>query len=363
MNFSKLNQISQEAANLKGRKPTIVLEKATRIKTNDKLDINIHIENEEWKLPDELKEFINELNESKKNNSEDKILAIYEKLCSDYMYDDNVLTYIKRVDEDQFELPDFYGKVTNEDWNKKRSEHNRRNCFELSRLLAKSLDEMLNTENNEEAYEVCILWDNALAHYYVGLMCDDYTLILDLDDFDKIKDLTRIKTNLTIEGIDIINDKEGKFQKALNKFNSNRTKSSSDHIDNLSSSKHDNNKDTENITIENEDIEYIKDTLEILLKDYDLDSSGIFEYMKEIIDLKFGPSIRKKVWKEVKTTEKGLGKRYTRCLLISLGKKQYIIDVTAKNVQEMFHPINLEKNQEYYKFLHRDWVNDKYDGR
>ncbi len=54
----------------------------------------------------------------------------------------------------------------------------------------------------------------------MGLTSDEYSLSIDLDDFFKIKDLTRVKTDLTLKGIEILEDKEGKFKQALEEFNS-----------------------------------------------------------------------------------------------------------------------------------------------
>jgi len=38
-----------------------------------------------------------------------------------------------------------------------------------------------------------------------------YSLAIDLDDFFRIKDLTRVKTGLTLEGITILEDDKDKF--------------------------------------------------------------------------------------------------------------------------------------------------------
>ena len=76
-------------------------------------------------------------------------------------------------------------------------------------------------DNND--YNICIFWNKNLTHYFVGLTCNDYSLVLDLDDFFNIKDLTRIKADLTAEGIVILEDYENKFKNALDKFNEGRS--------------------------------------------------------------------------------------------------------------------------------------------
>lgn len=373
MDISKLNKLSNLVTMQTNKKPKIMLDpkNISRIITSNHLqniDINVNIDDDVWTLTPEIKGFIEDLNESTELSVEDKIIHIYQELCMNYTYDDNVLSYIKKYDEDQFGLPDFYGRDTDEKWKQNRSKHNRRNCFEISRILAKAIITMLKGSDAEDLFETCILWDEALTHYYVGLISDEYCLTLDLDDFEEIKDLTRVKTDLTIKGIKILEDPTKKFEKVLNKFNSKKSKSSIEHIRKMDLSKHDNSMDNEEIeSIYSDDLQFIKYALEILIEQYKLDSAGIFEYMKEIVDTKIGPASRKKVWTEVKETP-GEGKRYTRCLAVKIGKQLYIIDVTADGVDQMFHTIDksdISEDQDtgrYLKYLHRDW-DDKYDGR
>ena len=66
-----------------------------------------------------------------------------------------------------------------------------------------------------------MLGDKENLHYVVGLTGKEYSVILDLDDFNKLKDLTRLKLGLTLEGIRLLRDNSGKFQKAIDKFNKN----------------------------------------------------------------------------------------------------------------------------------------------
>lgn len=369
INISRLNKLSQLLTKITNKKHIIILnpERISRIMTSkesENIDINVNIDVDSWILPDDMKQFIDDINKNPSLSIEEKILKIYEKLCTDYMYDDNVLSYIKRYDEDQFGLPDFYGRATDEEWKKKRAQHNRRNCFEISRILVKSIDSMLDGTNSNNSFETCILWDEALAHYFVGVISKDYCLTLDLDDFNEIKDLTRVKTELTIKGIRILSDPNDKFKKVLDKFNFGKNNSSIEHIQELAKS---NNDDLKTEEISSDDLKFIQYTLEILINKYKLDSAGIFEYMKEIIDTKIGPSSRKKVWTEVKTTT-GDGKRYTRCLVVDIGKQSYIIDVTDDSPEHMLRPIDKSEistdsqKGKYFKFLDRDWE-DKYDGR
>ena len=60
------------------------------------------------------------------------------------------------------------------------------------------------------------------THYVVALTGKDYSIVLDPDDFNNIKDLTRLKMGLSIRGIHILRDENGTFKKAIDKFNENR---------------------------------------------------------------------------------------------------------------------------------------------
>lgn len=372
MDISKLNKLSKLVTMTTKRKPKIMIEskKIRRIitsKNSQNIDININVDVDDWIITDEMRTFIENLNANTNLSVEEKILNIYQKLCNDYVYDDNVLTYLRKYDEDQFGLPDFYGRDTNEKWKQNRSQHNRRNCFEISRLLAKSITTMLEGIGIEDLYENCILWDEARTHYFVGLVSDDYCLTLDADDFEEIKDITRLETGLTIKGIKVLEDANKKFQTVLDNFNSKRCDSSIENIEGIRNEKNA-DKSKEGISSINiDDIQFLRYAVEILTEDYNLDSAGLFEYMKEIVDIKIGPDSRRKVWAEVETTSEE-SKRHTRCLTVEIGNQLYIIDVTCKGVDQIFRPINQEEisadqdNGHYTKYQSKSW-NDLYDGR
>ena len=43
-----------------------------------------------------------------------------KKICKDYVYDDNLISYIKKkIDEDVFSIPDWYGRDVDQEWEKK----------------------------------------------------------------------------------------------------------------------------------------------------------------------------------------------------------------------------------------------------
>ena len=375
MNITRISKLNNLVTNHLKRKPTVVIEQPQDISlnlfgSNNCINININIDTDEWIVPDDLKIFIEDLAKNTDESNEVKILKIYQKLCEDYTYDDNVLTYIRKNDDDTFFLPDSYGRDTDASWKEKRKQHNRRNCFEISRILAKSITELLKLEGCSKKYDTCILWDEAVTHYFVGLACDDYYLSLDLDDFEQIKDLTRMKTDLTLEGIKILEDPHNKFSPVLEAFNAGRNKIAKDYVEGKMSqaNRNQNSEANDNASVDCDDIEFLKYTIQILREEYDLDSAGIFEYAKEIVDTKIGPRSRKKYWKEVEN-EPGVGTRYTRCLVVTIDDVSYIIDVTKQNPIEIFREINTDElnnpnfKMKSFKEMQRSWEDDPYDGR
>lgn len=105
------------------------------------------------------------------------------------------------------------------------------------------------------------------------------TVILDIDQYKHMKDLTRIKTGLTAKGIKVLEDEK-----------------------------------------------------------------GVFEYMKEIIDLKYAPENRRKVWKKIKG-DNPRDTRYTRCLVVDLNGteagEEYLLDVDTRIIR----PFSKEETQ------------------
>ena len=300
-------------------KHTVVLEPKLEKKYGKYLGEDIEYDKAEWNIKDDFKTYVDELAKNSQKSDEEKILLIYENICKDYVYDDNLISYIQKVDEDIFSLPDWYGRDIDKDWEKNREKHNRRICFELSRYLAKALNELFK---DKEDVDICIIWNKNLTHYFVGLTCDDYSLTIDVDDFFQIKDLTRLKTNLTLEGIKILEDKDGKFEKTLKQFNKGREKYAIKRIDKKINERGKRTSDDED---EREEITFLKKAIEILKKDDELDSQGIFEYMKEIVDIKVGKENREKVWKRIEGDTRE-STRYIRCIIVNLENKKYLID-------------------------------------
>ena len=355
-NISELLKLKELASLSSKRKPKIILNPKEKQNNEENLDEDIIYDKAEWKISKEQQEFTKKLSTNNLLNNEEKILYIFDRMCKQYTYDDNILSYMQKIDTDTFALPDWYGRDIDLDWERNREKHNRRVCYEVSRYLAESLRELFK---NDESYNICILWDKELTHYFVGLTCREYSITLDIDDFNNIKDLTRIKTGLTLEGINILDDDKGKFKYALNNYNEGRSKHAikkiKSEINNLTIDNEEKNEDN-NQSEDPDDIIFLKYAIQILNEKYNIDSQGLYEYMKEIVDIKLGPESRKKVWKRLdgKVDE---DTRYIRCLILNVDDKEYIIDVDKKLLRLFDENELTEKNSVFipYKELNRNW--------
>lgn len=360
INIEKFNKLNELVSLEFRRKHTVVLNPE---KKEDIHEEDIIYDKANWKITDELKKYVDELSQNNDLSIEDKILYIYEKICKDYVYDDNLISYIKKIDEDVFSIPDWYGRDVDQEWEKNRENHNRRICFELSRYLAKALDELLK-ENKD--YDVCILWNKNLTHYFVGLTSNEYTLALDVDDFFNIKDLTRVKADLTIEGIQILEDNKNKFKNALEKFNDGKNeyaiKKVEDKINTNNVKAKENFKNKDQAKTEDDEVKFLAKAMQILSEEYKLDSQGMYEYMKEIVDIRIGSEGREKIWKKIEgnTNE---STRYIRCLILDINNKKYLVDVENKEIREFDEKELEEKRTKFvpYKELSRGGF-DYYDG-
>ena len=140
---------------------------------------------------------------------------------------------------------------------------------------------------------------------------------MDLDDFNSIKDLTRVKFGLTIKGIKILRDDSKKFQKVVEKFNNGKR----DELLEIEDAK----RNLEKKSL----IEYFDEVVKIL-KSKNIDAQGFFEYIRSIIE-KEGIEIEK-IWKEDKDAPE---KRYERCLIFKINEKTYLVDSIKKELVEV----------------------------
>ena len=279
-----------------------------------------------WEIDEPIKTLLEKLLKNNKLSFEEKILEIYKFICLNYIYDDNVLYFFRTdmsdINNIKYIAVDWYGRIIDEKWKENRKKHNRRVCYEFARFYAKAINQLLNENDDIEAFMVG-LKDN--THYVVGLTGKEYSIVLDVDDFNSIKDLTRLKMGLTIKGIKILRDNSGKFQKAIDKFNKDRL----NELTEVEEAKQ-NLKDKDII-------EYFNQIIDILIS-YDIDSEGFCEYMRVIIE---NEEIEiEKIWKEVKGDNE---KRYTRCLMFNFNSKTYLLDSVDKTLY-VTNEENLNKN-------------------
>ena len=262
-----------------------------------------------WEMEEGISKLVEKLLKESSMSFEEKILEVYKYICLNYVYDANVLYFFKRDDSDinniKYIAVDWYGRIVEKDWIEKRQKHNRRICYEFARFYAKAINVLLDGNDKLEAF---MLGDKENLHYVVGLTGEEYSIILDLDDFNNIKDLTRVKFGLTIKGIKILRDESGKFKQVVDKFNEGKREELAE-IEDAKEKLKDKNL-----------IEYFNKVAQIL-KNKNIDSQGFFEYIRAIVENE-GIKIEK-IWKEDKAA---LEKRYERCIIFELDGKSYLID-------------------------------------
>lgn len=275
-----------------------------------------------WELEEPIQSLVETLSKENTLSFEDKILKIYKYICLNYIYDANVLYFFKKdtsnINNIKYIAVDWYGRIIDENWKENRKKHNKRICYEFARFYAKAINELRGKNDNVEAFMV---GDTDNLHYVVGLTGDEYSIILDLDDFNNLKDLTRLKLGLTIKGIKVLRDKYGKFQDVIDKFNK-------DNLNDLTEVE-----EVKKKLKEIDKINYFNSVINIL-KNYNIDSQGFFEYMRSIIEQE-GIEIEK-LWKEdIDANER----RYERCLIFDFNSKTYLLD----SIDKTLNVINKEK--------------------
>ena len=271
-----------------------------------------------WEIEKPVEKYLNILIKESTISLEEKIIKLYEFICLNYIYDANVLFFFRKDSSDpenvKYIPADWYGRIIDQEWRKKREHHNRRICYEFARCYAKAINTLIDDKQSLEAF---ILADKGNTHYVVGLTGEKYSVILDQDDFNSIKDLTRLKMGLTIKGIHILKDSSSKFKLALNEYNKNRL---DEPAEIMVAKEYLKNKNV---------IEYFKAVLKTLIK-YNIDSQGIFEYLRNVIE-NAGIEIEK-VWKEDTANEE---RRYERCLYFNFDAKTYLLDSICKTLNEI----------------------------
>lgn len=279
-----------------------------------------------WELDEPLQNLVTTLSKDTSLTFEEKILNVYKYICLNYIYDDNVLYFFKKDCTDpnniKYIAVDWYGRIVGNTWIENRKKHNRRICYEFARFYAKAINELLEDNSNLESF---MIGDKENLHYVTALTGNKYSIILDLDDFNTIKDLTRLKLGLTLKGIRILRDDSGKFQKAIDNFNKDRLNELPE-VDEV----------TQELK-EKDTIQYLLAIVKIL-RNHNIDSQGFMEYMRSKIEQE---KIEiEKIWKEVKG---GNEKRYVRCLLFDFNSKTYLLDSVEQTLTQI-NKQDLDKN-------------------
>lgn len=271
-----------------------------------------------WEIEEQMIKLVEKLKRNEKSSFEDKVIEIYKFICLNYIYDDNVLFFFRKDISDpenvKYIAVDWYGRIIGKEWIENRKKHNRRICYEFSRFYAKAINDLLD---NTEEMEAVIVGDKENLHYFTVLTGNKYSVILDLDDFNKIKDLTRLKLGLTIDGIKILRDDKGEFQEAINKFNRSR-------LVELKEISEIQNKFKDN----KNNIEYFSFLVKTLKK-YNIDSQGFMEYMRSKIENEGIDT--EKIWRKIEGNGE---RRHVRCLTFNLNSKNYLVDTVEQKIIE-----------------------------
>ncbi len=305
MNKKYIERLYKEVEEQLDEEYKVVLEPSTNIKED-----YVELDCINWELEDTMVELVDSLKNNNKLTLEEKVLEVYKFICLNYIYDDNVLFFFKKRKDDEgntyYIAVDWYGRIIDKNWVEKRKTHNRRICYEFSRFFAKAINILIGNRDDIESF-IIGLKDN--THYVTVISGEDYSAILDLDDFNKIKDLTRLKTGLTLDGIRILRDDKNILRNTIDKFNESRKQTL-----------------IEKGNIK-EKIEYFNKAINTI-KEYNLDSQGFNETMKKIIEDEKIDTDR--LWKlEAESPEK----RYVRCIGFEYESKKYIVDSV---LQKMF---------------------------
>lgn len=295
-----------------------------------------------WEIEPCMADLVNDLAQNNALTFEEKLLKLYDFICLNYIYDVNVL-YFFRKDVTDPENPkyiacDWYGRIVDDKWTEKRKKHNKRICYEFGRFYAKAINTLIKDKNKMEAF---MLGDKENTHYVVALTGDDYSAILDLDDFNSVKDLTRIKMGLSLKGIRILRDEKNILKNAIEKYNENKI----EEFDEIVNAK--------KVLGKNGLIEILEIALK-KLNEYKIDAQGVFEYTRNIVE-EFEVDTEK-VWKEEKGAPE---RRYERCFYFQHEDKTYLLD----SIDRTIGVVDIEKfDESLFVFKPEDHEYEYYGG-
>lgn len=252
-----------------------------------------------WKTEDDsIVDRIHKIEDFDKLSLIEKILTVHCMVCEHFVFDE-FCYFLGKYDREKniCTIDQKYGRNPNSRWIEERKKHNRRICFELSRYFAFRIKQLIN-----EDCDVFLVSDEYESHYATGIICDDFMITVDSDDFVKGEDLNRAKLGLEIKGITIVSDEKDIVKNALDKLNLNRKPK----------------KDFEKEIIEDFEKNGEYEWMNILLnKTKNAGNDGVFKYIKPILELKgYEP---KKIWLKV-------GDKYIQTLYIQWNVNYIIIN-------------------------------------
>ena len=229
-----------------------------------------------WKTEnDSIMDRINKIENINQLDLINIILKIHCMACEYFVFDE-FCYFLGKYDRKKniCTIDQKYGRNPNTKWIEERKKHNRRICFELSRYVAFRIKQLAN-----EKCDVFLVSDEYESHYATAVICDDFMIIIDTDDFIKGEDLNRVKLGLEIKGITIVSDEKDIVKEALEKINLNRKSK----------------KDFEREAKEDIEKKANYEWINILLNKVKIiGNDGVFKYMKPVLEFKgYEP---KKIW-------------------------------------------------------------------
>lgn len=175
---------------------------------NHLLSSIVRKENEpEWSINTELKEKI--FGEMPDNFSvEEKALYIYCKLCKELSYDYG-FSYRNKLDDDR------YTSLASKEHLEGIKPKSKVTCWDFARICSKMIDSLNGAIHSEVISQSLIN-----GHFLVGFYTDNVSTMLEAINVNDngTNDLTKAKSGIKLEGINIVSDKKEIINKALDKI-------------------------------------------------------------------------------------------------------------------------------------------------
>lgn len=146
----------------------------------------------------------------KKNSKQRKIMELYNEICRRKIYDSNY-NYAEGYDINQ--------NFKDEEWIANRVKHNRMVCWEIAQYIAKCIDLLEIPYSNT----FCVLNDKG----HVVVYYEDETSLVEFESTNRLgnirmTDLVKSKVGLPLEGIRVLEDKNGEFKDEVKAFETER---------------------------------------------------------------------------------------------------------------------------------------------